>query len=113
MRIVKKMIAGIKQAKSAWLPDCKPPEKLPAALEGCKGSLMLLADENGAPFVDVVDRTKNAAAFSCIIGPPGGFSQKEIESLKASGAVSVSLSKNRLRTELAATLLCGMVAAIQ
>jgi 16S rRNA (uracil1498-N3)-methyltransferase len=112
-RIAKKMIAGIKQAKCAWLPKCNPPKKLSAAIEGCKGSLMLVADDNGVLFADVIERIKNTEAVSCFVGPPGGFSPKEMEALKSSGAVSVSLSRNRLRTELAATILCGMVKSIK
>jgi 16S rRNA (uracil1498-N3)-methyltransferase len=112
-RVAKKMIAGIKQAKSAWLPKCDQPKKISAAIDESKGSLALLADENGVPYADVVDRIKNAEAVSCFVGPPGGFSPKEIEALKSSGAVLVSLSRNRLRTELAATMVCGMVTSIQ
>jgi 16S rRNA (uracil1498-N3)-methyltransferase len=112
-RLEKKMIAGIKQAKSAWLPNCKPPGTLKAGVEACKGSVMILADENGAPFPNVLDRIKNAAAVSCFVGPPGGFSPREIDALKSAGSISVSLAKNRLRTELAAIILCGMVSSIQ
>jgi 16S rRNA (uracil1498-N3)-methyltransferase len=111
-RIAKKMIAGIKQAKSAWLPVCKSPQKLSVVIDECKGSLVLLADENGAFFTDVIDRIKNAEAVSCFVGPPGGFSPKEIDQLKSAGVMFVSLSKNRLRTELAAVLLCGMIKSV-
>jgi RsmE family RNA methyltransferase len=81
-------------------------------IDECKGSLVLLADENGAFFTDVIDRIKNAEAVSCFVGPPGGFSPKEIDQLKSAGVMFVSLSKNRLRTELAAVLLCGMIKSV-
>lgn len=112
-RILKKMIAGIKQAKSAWLPVCHPPRKLSAVIDGCKGSPMLLSDEKGVPFADVIDRIKNTVDVFCFVGPPGGFSPHEIDQLKSAGAVFISLSKNRLRTELAAIVLCGIITSIQ
>lgn len=112
-RFTKKMIAGIKQAKSAWLPLMSAPQPLAGALGSCAGTLMLAADESGVPFIDVIERIKNAADVSCFVGPPGGFSPKEIDALKSAGAILVSLSRNRLRTELAAVVLCGMIASIQ
>jgi 16S rRNA (uracil1498-N3)-methyltransferase len=109
-RFTKKMVAGLKQAKSACLPLLSAPQQLAGALG--KGALMIAADENGVPFVDVIDRIKKAAAVSCFVGPPGGFSPKEIDMLKSSGAILVSLSRNRLRTELAAIVLCGMIKGV-
>jgi 16S rRNA (uracil1498-N3)-methyltransferase len=111
-RFLKKMIAGIKQAKSAWLPLLCAPQQLAGALSAGKGVLMLAADDSGVPFTDVIDRIRNAADVSCFVGPPGGFSPHEIEQLKSSGSVFISLSKNRLRTELAAVVLCGIIASI-
>jgi 16S rRNA (uracil1498-N3)-methyltransferase len=108
-RLTKKMIAGIKQAKSAWLPLLCAPQPLAGALGKGAGALMLAADESGVPFADVIDRIKNAAAVSCFVGPPGGFSPEEIDQLKSAGVVFVSLSQNRLRTELSAMVLCGGV----
>lgn len=112
-RFTKKMIAGIKQAKSAWLPHLSAPQPLAGALGAGNGVLMLAADESGVPFIDVIDRIKNAADISCFIGPPGGFSPKETDQLKSAGAVFVSLSQNRLRTEVAAVILCGIIKAIR
>jgi 16S rRNA (uracil1498-N3)-methyltransferase len=112
-RFLKKMIAGVKQAKSAWLPHLSAPQPLEGALAAGRGALMLAADETGVPFTDVIDRIKNAANVSCFVGPPGGFSPKEIDQLKSAGLVFISISKNRLRTELAALVLCGMIMAIQ
>jgi 16S rRNA (uracil1498-N3)-methyltransferase len=111
-RFLKKMIAGVKQAKSAWLPHLSAPQALVGALAAGRGSLMLAADETGVPFTDVVDKIRNAADVSCFVGPPGGFSPKEIDQLKSAGTAFVSLSQNRLRTELAALVLCGMIKAI-
>jgi 16S rRNA (uracil1498-N3)-methyltransferase len=113
-RLLKKMIAGIKQAKSAWLPHLSAPQLFAGAQgEGAgAGALVLAADESGVPFIDVIDRIRDAAAVSCFVGPPGGFSPKEIDQLKSAGAVFVSLSQNRLRTEVAALVLCGMIIAV-
>jgi 16S rRNA (uracil1498-N3)-methyltransferase len=110
-RIKRKMIAGIKQARSLWLPQVLPPEPFSAVLDECTGSLVLAADETGERFFGISGWVKNSGAVSFFVGPPGGFSADETEALAAAGAVPVSLSENRLRTELAAVVLCGMIKA--
>jgi 16S rRNA (uracil1498-N3)-methyltransferase len=111
-RITKKMIAGIKQAKSARLPHCLPPMFFDKAVNDYKSPIIIVADENGRDLVGIADACKAADTVSCFVGPPGGFSPEEISRLESAGAIFVSLSKNRLRTELAAVLLCGIIKAI-
>jgi 16S rRNA (uracil1498-N3)-methyltransferase len=108
-RLHNKIVAGIKQARAAWLPLLRGPQSLAEALAESAGCPMLVADENGAPLFRSGQDLQQASFMSCFIGPPGGFSPKELRALKSAGAVSVSLSGNRLRTELAALLLCGLV----
>ena len=39
--------------------------------------------------------------LSVLVGPEGGFTQKELEDMKASGVIAVSLGPRILRTETA------------
>ena len=109
-RIRKKLIAGIKQSHNPWLPLVTEPEAFGDALSLAQPSLVLAADAGGGKQVlEIVDKIKQSSAVSCFVGPPGGFSPEELETLNRTGATLVSLSANRLRTELAAVVLCNAV----
>jgi 16S rRNA (uracil1498-N3)-methyltransferase len=109
VRLRGKMIAGIKQARSAWLPILAGPALFPDALSEGGGCPTLVADETGAPLPSAAAVVLGASFVSCFVGPPGGFSPKESAAFSSRKAMFVSLSGNRLRTELAAVLLCGFV----
>jgi 16S rRNA (uracil1498-N3)-methyltransferase len=108
-RIRKKLVAGIKQSHNPWLPLVTEPAAFSDALSQTEPSLVLAADAGGKQVFEIVDKIKQSRAVSCFVGPPGGFSPEEFETLKKAGATLVSLSANRLRTELAAVVLCNAV----
>ena len=111
-RLRNKMVAGIKQARAAWLPLLHSPQSFTDAIAESVGCPVLAADENGASLDRGSHNLQQASLVSCFVGPPGGFSPKEIGALKSAGAVFVSLSGNRLRTQLAAVVLCGLVKSV-
>jgi 16S rRNA (uracil1498-N3)-methyltransferase len=108
-RINKKMVAGIKQSCNPWLPQCPEPTLFEDAVSKQEPSFVIAADASGSWCVDIFDKIKQSPAVSCFVGPPGGFSPQELDMLEKKGAAFVSLSANRLRTELAAVLLCGVI----
>jgi 16S rRNA (uracil1498-N3)-methyltransferase len=109
-RLHHKMIAGIKQARSAWMPLLRRPQSFADTLAESEGCPVLAADQTGAPLLPGAGHDlQRTSIISCFVGPPGAFSPEEIRALKSVGAGFVSLSENRLRTELAALLLCGLV----
>jgi 16S rRNA (uracil1498-N3)-methyltransferase len=112
-RIRKKLIAGIKQSHNPWLPLVTEPAAFGDAISQMEPSLVLAADAGGKQVLEIVDKIKQSHAVSCFVGPPGGFSPEELETLKKAGASLVSLSTNRLRTELAAVVLCNAVKLAQ
>jgi 16S rRNA (uracil1498-N3)-methyltransferase len=112
-RIRKKLVAGIKQSHNPWLPLVTEPTTFSDALSQTEPSLMLAADAGGKRVLEIVDKIKQSRVVSCFVGPPGGFSPQELETLKKAGATLVSLSANRLRTELAAVVLCNAVKLAQ
>jgi 16S rRNA (uracil1498-N3)-methyltransferase len=111
-RIHKKLVAGIKQSRNPWLPQLAEPTAFGDALSKTEPSLVIAAEAGRTRFVDVIGKIKQATAVSCFVGPPGGFSPDELERLKTEGALFLSLSENRLRTELAAVMVCGAVTMI-
>ncbi len=110
-RIRKKLIAGIKQSHNPWLTQCESPIGFAEALCLDEKSFLLFADADGTPLLALSNRIvqSTAPAISCYIGPPGGFCDEEISSLQKFG-IPVSLSAFRLRTELAAAVMCGTAA---
>lgn len=112
IRLRKKIIAGVKQSHNPWLTQCEKPVPFTEALCQCTQSLVLCADANGVPLLSVSNQIQQAQEISCFIGPPGGFAEDELAALYKCG-IGVSLSKNRLRTELAATVMCSSVKMYQ
>jgi 16S rRNA (uracil1498-N3)-methyltransferase len=106
-RFRKKLIAGMKQAMNPWIPILFPPAPFVSILERLPERL-LVADMGGRPMYQAITADHNGQ-WSGMVGPPGGFSPEEHVALKENHACFVSLSPWRLRTELAATLLAGMV----
>ncbi len=66
-------------------------------------------NSDGHTLVDSVLSLKNAKNIAVMIGAEGGFSEDEIELLKANGADVVSLGKRILRTETAAIACTALI----
>lgn len=93
-----RMISGLLQSHSAWLPEQypeAPPERAIAALP--EGSRIVL-DASGAPPLTVAA----AAPIVLAVGPEGGFEPRELDQLREAGFASVSLGHSVLRFETAA-----------
>ena len=58
-------------------------------------------DTNTPPLASYLKDAREKNCFGCIIGPEGGFSQKEIEIAKKHGVSPISLGPRILRTETA------------
>ncbi len=105
------MIAGIKQSGNPWLPEVR-------ALAGGVEELIRLAaraDRRVLPWE--LEETSSIIGPSRLglpgvtvyaIGPEGGFSPRELESLDAAGFARVSLGDRILRCETAAALCLGL-----
>lgn len=111
-RLEKVLESAMKQSLQAWLPELLPLRTLKEVVETAETEVRLLAwiDEhvnsplgnNYAPGKDV-----------CIlIGPEGGFADREAEHAIKAGFLPISLGPNRLRTEtagvVAVQLICGI-----
>ena len=76
-----------------------------------KLDLMLIPYENErgmAATKEALDKIKNGMSVGILIGPEGGFDEKEIAQAQAAGGLSVSLGSRILRTETAAITAVSM-----
>lgn len=105
-RLQRKAIAGVKQSLYPCLPDIASPMPFADALES-DSKRLVVADMDGEPLHEAVPSLIGLPALTAVVGPPGGLSAAEHAELRNLGAALVRLSPNRLRTELAATVLCG------
>ncbi len=66
-------------------------------------SLLFYEREDGSTekLVEILSNLDNIKSISLIVGPEGGFSEQEVNSLLSSGFISVSLGKRILRSETA------------
>jgi len=108
-RLNKILVVAMKQSLKAYLPMLNPLTKF-------------------SNFIDQQKATKSFKGIACmtekeshlfhnyqegnaliLIGPEGGFSEKEVEAAKATNYKVVSLGDNRLRTETAGVVVCQTV----
>ena len=102
-RIEKTMIAAMKQSRRPWLPAWEERDSFYDVLaEFREGREVVMAHPD-------VGRTcewkADDSPMLLMVGPEGGFSQKELEQAVASGVKIVSLGQRRLRTETAACVM--------
>jgi len=111
-RFASKMVVSMKQCLYPYIPRLDAPTSLEKILDTCEKPL-IIAEQNGKKLndADILPYQK----LSCLIGPPGGLSNNEltiIESYKqknANSMLTVKIAPSRLRTELAATVLCSRI----
>ncbi len=102
-----KIIAACKQSHNPYLPELLPPSQLSDALQQSDSAAALVADLSGKPLRDTL--LPATGTIACFVGPPGGFSEMELQLLKDRSATPVRIALDRLRTELASTVLCGQL----
>jgi 16S rRNA (uracil1498-N3)-methyltransferase len=99
-------LGAAKQSGAAWLPEIHLPQPLSdflASRIGGDAFLVCSLGEGAEPVRDVLQRIRvTARDVSIAVGPEGDFSGDELESLRAAGAVPVSLGHLVLRAETAA-----------
>jgi len=107
MRIVKE---AAEQAHRGTIPEVMPVvdwQKLlsRAASAGCA---MIAYEGGGLPIRQVLAEGIHSS-FLLIVGPEGGFEEREVKEAEAAGAVPVSLGSRILRTETAAVAMLTAV----
>ena len=103
-------IEAVKQCGSPWLPQIEPPVSLSQFLaRGESFELPLVAalpagSSSPREFIrQFLERHHRLPATACVwIGPEGDFSPAELEQLRASGALPITLGRLVLRSDTAA-----------
>jgi len=107
-RFEKIAVTAIKQSHNPYLPEILAPVKFEKSLETLTGTAIYL-DMNGEKITNRIE--PKDGVFSLLIGPPGGFSTAEENLISNRGAVPVTVSPFRLRTEVAAASAVAIVAS--
>ncbi len=98
------VISATKQCKRVWLPklcDIKSFEDCLNNFQSYSLSLLLWENEKEQHIKSVIQRTSNVESIAILVGPEGGFTDKEVTDAIESGCIPVSLGSNILRTETA------------
>jgi 16S rRNA (uracil1498-N3)-methyltransferase len=105
-RMNRLLIAAMKQSRNAFLPmmfpACTFQEMIAMPFEGQK-MIAHCGDGNNPALHQALEKGRNVLI---LIGPEGDFSMEEVRLAEKNGFISISLGKNRLRTETAALLAC-------
>lgn len=103
-RLNKIMIAAMKQSLQTFLPKLNPLTDFSDLLERPTNASKYIAYTAEKDQVLEKQFVKGDSLF--VIGPEGGFSEKEVEAAKGENYRVVSLGENRLRTETAGVVVC-------
>ncbi len=104
--------AAAKQAKRSRIPEVSAPVSYKTAMERAKELDVFLVpyeNEDGiAGTKAALSRLTPGCKVGILIGPEGGFEEKEIDAARAVGGTPISLGRRILRTETAAITAVGM-----
>jgi len=100
-RIHTQIVSAFKQSGRYWLPKLIVLNSLNEVYEHYTNSEFIMAHEETE--VNKKPNSLTANQTILLVGPEGGFSNREVELNRKNGGKFVSLGKNRLRAETAAT----------
>jgi 16S rRNA (uracil1498-N3)-methyltransferase len=106
--------AAAKQCGRTTVPTVAPIlsfEKLLSEFKNYDRVLLAYELENGTDLKSCLREAlkKSPKKILAVVGPEGGFTEKEVQQMVAAGACSVSLGENILRTETAAIAMIAMI----
>lgn len=113
-RLNKVLISAIKQSKNAYLPQLNELvdfNKFISTTQHFKGQ-KFIAHCYSNDLTHLKSKYSALENVLILIGPEGDFSLEEVKLAESNGFTSVSLGKNRLRTETAALYACNTINVI-
>lgn len=93
-------IEACKQSQNPWLPEIHPAISVDQALT-LSDFVMAYADSSGDG-IESLETDSKAKELLILIGPEGGFSERELVNLRRVNCSAIRLGQTILRTELAA-----------
>lgn len=106
--------SAARQSRRAWIPEVSGPlstRDLSAYLAGRPGALTLVLHESADRRIADIP-VADAEAIIVVIGPEGGVSDAELETLAAAGALPTVLGPTVLRTSTAAAVALGALGVL-
>jgi 16S rRNA (uracil1498-N3)-methyltransferase len=98
------VLEAVKQSGRSQIPTIEPPTKFDEAIKREGMKIVFDADTQ-------TGHRQPATAATLFIGPEGGFSERELQLARDSGASFERLGPRRLRAETAAIVALAIVAA--
>lgn len=111
-RLLKVLVAAMKQSKQSVLPKLNEAQKLGDFLKNPTGSKQFIAHCEDGEKVFLHEKLEARENAVILIGPEGDFSSEEIREALEIGYQPISLGATRLRTETAAVVASLEVAII-
>lgn len=93
--------SACEQCGRARIPEIEQPDLLSSVITKCADSQVKIIASPGSANSINNEIGKSVASCVCLIGPEGGFNQKEIDLANEQGFVSISLGPRILRLETA------------
>jgi 16S rRNA (uracil1498-N3)-methyltransferase len=108
-RLVKVMVAAMKQSLKAWLPEMSPLTTFSELVQQQFSGYRFIAT-GSEPVENHLGRLYGKGSDAIVlIGPEGDFQQDEMDLAFRNGFKPVSLGKSRLRTETAGMVACHSI----
>ena len=103
-------VKAVQQSRRARVPKMEQYRLLKEALEGCEGeSLKIVLYEKEGENLKNVLRQYQPKKIYAMVGPEGGFTEKEVKLAKNKGFIPIKLGQRILRTETAAITLVAIL----
>ncbi|WP_300407988.1 RsmE family RNA methyltransferase [Lagierella sp.] len=109
VRYEKIIKAAAMQSKRNHIPKLHLPISFDQIKKSEMGLGLLAFEASEKPLKNLLRDKKDIREIDIVIGPEGGFSQKEVSSLGNQGFYSISLGKRILRTETASLNLLSII----
>jgi len=112
LRLQSKIIAACEQCGSLWLPELAGPMSVDVFLSTTTATVLVIGDQDGEPPRALQNDAKNVVHPAVMVGPEGGFSQREQALFSVDQRVQRwAIGRQRLRAETAAIAMIAAVCA--
>jgi 16S rRNA (uracil1498-N3)-methyltransferase len=111
-RLEKVALSAVKQSLQAYLPKINPDIAFSDFLKSTKTNTakkMMGYCADGVPRIHLKNNYMAGENALILIGPEGDFSEKEVQNALLHGFSAITLGENRLRTETAGVVACGVI----
>ncbi len=103
-------LKAVQQSRRAKVPKIEAYRSFEEALAFCKeeGLKIILWEKGGMSLKELLRESRNSLVYA-LVGPEGGFTEKEVLRARECGFIPVKLGQRILRTETAAITLIGIL----